>query len=75
LRRFIQRTTRERTARAKFARGLTRVHVIVRAEQAPNPASRVTLASTRDAFEVPHAALDWRRSEVDKTRCDRWPSA
>ena len=66
LRRFIQRTTRERTARARFVRGLTRVHVIVRAEQAPNPASRVTLASTSDAFGVPHAALEWRRSELDK---------
>jgi choline dehydrogenase-like flavoprotein len=40
--------------------------VIVRAEQAPNPASRVTLASTHDAFGVPHAALEWRRSELDK---------
>jgi len=66
LRRFVQRTTRERTARARFARGQTRVHVIVRAEQAPNPASRVTLASTRDALGMPHAALEWRRSELDK---------
>jgi choline dehydrogenase-like flavoprotein len=40
--------------------------VIVRAEQAPNPASRVTLAPTRDALGVPHAALEWRRSELDK---------
>ena len=66
LRRFVQRTTRERTARARFARGQTRVHVIVRAEQAPNPASRVTLAPTRDALGMPHAALCWRRSELDK---------
>jgi choline dehydrogenase-like flavoprotein len=34
-------------------------------EQAPNPDSRVTLASERDAFGVPRARLDWRTTELD----------
>ncbi|WCT71872.1 GMC family oxidoreductase [Sphingomonas naphthae] len=43
------------------------VALIVRAEQAPNPDSRVTLAGDSDALGVPRAALDWRMSELDVT--------
>lgn len=53
------RWLRVKTAR----RGL---YAVVRAEQAPNPASRVVLADSRDAFGLPQIALDWRFSEVDK---------
>jgi choline dehydrogenase-like flavoprotein len=35
-------------------------------EQAPNPASRVTLASTKDRLGVPMARLEWRLSELDR---------
>ena len=42
------------------------VYVVARAEQAPNPASRVTLSEKRDVFGLPKIALDWRFSEVDK---------
>ena len=39
--------------------------LLVRAEQAPNPASRVTLGEERDALNMPKARLDWRLSEID----------
>jgi choline dehydrogenase-like flavoprotein len=42
------------------------VYVVARAEQAPNPASRVLLSEKRDAFGLPRTALDWRFSDVDK---------
>jgi choline dehydrogenase-like flavoprotein len=35
-------------------------------EPAPNPASRVTLASEKDYFGLNRVRLDWRFSEVDK---------
>lgn len=38
----------------------------VRAEQAPNPDSRITLAREADALGVPRVNLDWRLSEIDK---------
>jgi choline dehydrogenase-like flavoprotein len=41
------------------------VALLVRAEQAPNPDSRVTLSAEKDAAGVPRVALDWRLSEID----------
>lgn len=38
----------------------------VQAEQAPNPDSRVTLGTRRDAFGFPVARLDWRLAESDR---------
>jgi choline dehydrogenase-like flavoprotein len=35
-------------------------------EQAPNPASRITLGSRRDKFGRPVARLDWRLTELDR---------
>jgi choline dehydrogenase-like flavoprotein len=37
-----------------------------RQEQAPNPASRVTLSRERDALGVPRATLDWRLTSLDR---------
>jgi choline dehydrogenase-like flavoprotein len=34
-------------------------------EQAPNPASRVTLSNECDRFGQPRARLDWRVAEID----------
>jgi len=34
-------------------------------EQAPDPASRVTLSSDRDAFGIPRVVLDWRFGELE----------
>lgn len=43
----------------------------VRAEQAPNPLSRVTLAAERDALGVPRARLEWRLEELDQRSVER----
>lgn len=42
------------------------IYAVVRAEQAPNPDSRLTLSTERDALGVPRIALDWRFSELDR---------
>lgn len=41
-------------------------HLLTRQEQAPNPLSRVTLSSERDALGMPRARLDWRLTELDR---------
>ncbi|MCF8709230.1 FAD-dependent oxidoreductase [Rhizorhapis sp. SPR117] len=48
---------------------LSRVEIalLVRAEQAPNPNSRVTLGEGRDAFGMPQPVLDWRMTALDKS--------
>ena len=40
--------------------------VMIRAEQAPNPASRVVLSTAKDELGCPKANLDWRLGEQDK---------
>ncbi len=42
------------------------LYVVARAEQAPNPASRVVLSDKRDVFGLPQIALDWRFCDTDK---------
>lgn len=39
--------------------------IVIRAEQAPNPDSRVKLSGERDAIGMPRVALDWRLSGID----------
>ena len=39
--------------------------IVIRAEQAPNPDSRVRLSSERDATGMPRVALDWHMSGID----------
>jgi choline dehydrogenase-like flavoprotein len=41
-------------------------HMATRQEQAPNPDSRITLSSEKDALGMPRAKLDWRLTELDK---------
>jgi choline dehydrogenase-like flavoprotein len=41
-------------------------HLATRQEQAPNPDSRVTLSTDKDALGVPRARLDWRVTDLDK---------
>lgn len=43
-----------------------RLNVLTIAEQAPNPESRVTLGSERDALGRRKPELNWRLSEIDK---------
>lgn len=45
--------------------GLRDIALLIRAEQAPNPASRVVLTSQRDALGMPRLALDWRFTQRD----------
>jgi choline dehydrogenase-like flavoprotein len=42
-----------------------RSELLIRSEQALNPASRVRLAAARDRFGLPRIALDWRLSAID----------
>lgn len=46
--------------------GRLEVTLLVRAEQAPNPDSRVLLGAETDALGVPRVKLDWRLSDIDK---------
>ena len=52
--------------RARSRLGLRRAYVMIRGEQAPNPASRVRLSSRRDALDMPRADLDWQLVAQDK---------
>lgn len=56
--------------RAQIARGAGAFQVMVRAEQAPDPESRVTLMRETDALGVPKAHLHWRlgAQEVETAR-------
>jgi choline dehydrogenase-like flavoprotein len=51
---------------ANVRRGAYGLYTVIRAEQAPNPDSRVTLTGERDALGMPRVALDWRLSPIDK---------
>ncbi|MDT8406007.1 MAG: hypothetical protein RQ715_02045 [Methylococcales bacterium] len=43
------------------------IHAVIRAEQAPNPDSRVTVnPEARDALGLPRLTLDWQFSAIDK---------
>ncbi len=61
----LQRNVKPLVERLR-ARGARHLYVMVRAEQSPNPASRVTLTRERDATGLPRAALDWQLSRQDK---------
>jgi choline dehydrogenase-like flavoprotein len=53
--------------RARRADDARRVLVLrVQGEQAPNPDSRVTLGTRRDALGLPMARLDWRQAASDR---------
>lgn len=45
--------------------GLRDLTLLVRAEQSPNPLSRVVLTNQRDDLGVPRIALDWRTTRLD----------
>lgn len=66
LRGALQGTVKPALERWRAPAGLRDLHVMVRAEPAPNPDSRVTLTEERDALGIPRAALDWRLAAQDK---------
>jgi choline dehydrogenase-like flavoprotein len=51
--------------------GAMELALLVRAEQAPNPDSRITLSLDRDAFGMPRPKLDWRFSDLDVHSAER----
>ena len=66
LRSWFDRNLRPAGEHALSALGLTGLSVIVRAEQAPNPHSRVRLSNHKDRLGLPRPELDWRLSSQDK---------
>lgn len=42
------------------------MYAVIRAEQAPNPESRITLGKDKDAFGIARPVLDWKFVEADK---------
>lgn len=52
-----------RVLRQSAAKG---IYAVIRAEQAPNPLSRVKLVDERDALGVRRAGLEWRLSAIDR---------
>jgi len=42
------------------------LYAVLRAEQAPNPSSRVTLSEEKDALGLPRLNLDWQFSDIDR---------
>jgi choline dehydrogenase-like flavoprotein len=57
------KVTRETVLPAAGSRGF---QMFTRLEQAPNPESRVTLETERDALGVPRATLHWELSPLEK---------
>ena len=49
----------------RVARGRDELALLVRAEQSPNPDSRVTLDGETDATGMPRIRLDWQMQELD----------
>ena len=49
--------------------------LLIRAEQAPNPDSRVMLSHERDRLGMPRVSLDWRLSELDVHSVERLVAA
>jgi len=66
VRAWFHRGLRNQVEKARAAMGMTGLYLITRAEQAPNPASRIVLSSERDALGSQRADLDWQLSGIDK---------
>ena len=66
MRSWFDRSLRPVGERVRAALGTTKLSLILRAEQAPNPDSRVRLSNRKDSLGMPCAELDWRLSAQDK---------
>ena len=71
VRTFLQRHLRLPVERARARLGWTGLHVMTRAEQAPNPLSCVKLSPDRDRFGMQKAELDWQLTAQDKETIKR----
>jgi len=63
---WVHREVREAIERMRARRRGYGLYLIMRGEQAPNPASRVRLSDERDALGSRRADLDWQLSVADK---------
>jgi choline dehydrogenase-like flavoprotein len=80
---YVDRQSEREAAAAAFGRDVASVAggleasafrvfaLYLRAEQAPNPSSRVTLAAETDPLGVPRARLEWRLGELDRRSVER----
>lgn len=66
LRSWYQRSFTATVSRALAQLPGQQLSVMIRAEQAPNPNSRVMLAEQNDALGYPRANLDWQLGQLDK---------
>ncbi len=66
VRAFLQRHIRLPLERARVRFGKAGLYVMTRAEQAPNPESRVILGNELDHFGNPRVELDWQLNAQDK---------
>lgn len=66
LRAWFHRAVRERVEATLANTGRTGLYLIMRAEQAPNPDSRIVLSDQRDALGQRRADLAWQLSALDK---------
>jgi choline dehydrogenase-like flavoprotein len=75
--RFLWKLTRRASIRTQDSLGLRfdtfklnrsnyGIYAVIRAEQAPNRESRVTLSEDRDALGMQKLSLHWRLSEIDR---------
>lgn len=71
VRTFLQRHLRLPVERARARLGWTGLHVMTRAEQAPNPLSCVKLSPDRDRFGMQKVELDWQFTAQDKETIKR----
>lgn len=63
---WIQTNIRPALERLRSRHNTRNLYLMVRAEQAPNPNSRVTLGDEKDALGMPKIKLDWQLSWQDK---------
>ena len=66
LRSWFDRGLRPLGEQVLTALGITGLSLVVRAEQAPNPHSRIRLSNRKDVLGLPCPELDWRLSSRDK---------
>jgi choline dehydrogenase-like flavoprotein len=58
-----------------YKAGLRDLALVVRAEQSPNPDSRIRLTDQVDALGLPRVALDWRTNALDVRSVERLVAA
>jgi len=68
----LTRAARSRDSAASGPRPKQVFSLYVRAEQAPDPASRISLSESKDELGLPRARLDWRVSDYDTGSIEAW---